>query len=1053
MTDNLRLYNSIHNCDPWEESFEKSLRKYNFIEPKKAWKNILTLSSQSNFEGLFPGFFKSFIKTIGSSYHPDLALNNFERFTETIEDKNYLYTILYNSQETLKSLIVLFSGSQILTDTLLSNPSFFEWINNSEIINNSRSKDEFMRAYYEFSGEQYLDINTPELLRKFKKREYIRIGLRDLLDKTDFEETGRDLSCLADLSLQVAYEYAEKKIKEKYGVPYYKENKEQLKEIEFAILGMGKLGGLELNYSSDIDLIYIYTSSNGETQETENYPDTLNISSHEYFTKLAELLTKTIDEITSDGNVFRVDLNLRPEGATGPIVNSLESCEIYYQSWGRLWERQALMKARVSAGSESLGKLFFSMMEPFVYRKNIDFSAVKEITSMKEKINQNIQRKNINRRNIKLGKGGIREVEFTVQTFQLIFGGREKIVRGGNTIKALKSIYKLNFIEEIEYKKLKKAYIFLRNLENMVQISFGLQTHDLPEDRMLLAVLALKMNINGNSIEELTEKLNNEFSDHTQSVNNIFSELFKKEQDRKLGNKIKKIPEIRTLNEKVIESVFFENNKNALRFLKILRDGPKFSRINEKSVDDFYRILPKILDECREVPMANTALENLVRFIESSKARESFLGLFSENKNFLKLLLKIFGSSNLMSDILIKQPGLIDIIEDTESIYRFKNKINLNKEIKKSINISNNFEEKKNNLRRFKQGEELRIGIRYIIGEADIEGTLKDLSSLAEICIENAYQLALIKLSAQYANERIIPSNFAIIGMGKIGGNEINFKSDLDLIFVYETNKDDSLFSDNVVLFYTKIYQLLHELTSQVTSSGYAYKIDSDLRPEGKSGLMVNSIKSYEEYYRVRARTWEQQSMVRARFIAGNQQTGKNFINMVNSFTYRPKLEYESIIEISRSREKIEQDLAEEATKGKNIKLGYGGLADIEFSVQILQMMHGGKNSRLRETNTLCALAQLDALGIIDHEDSKNIKKNYLFLRNLECSLRIQNVSLMSHLPKEQEKLLILARFLKYSGENPIVIVRKFMNEYDQSTKEIRFFYRKTIDNLLRNAL
>ena len=245
----------------------------------------------------------------------------------------------------------------------------------------------------------------------------------------------------------------------------------------------------------------------------------------------------------------------------------------------------------------------------------------------------------------------------------------------------------------------------------------------------------------------------------------------------------------------------------------------------------------------------------------------------------------------------------------------------------------------------------------------------------------------------------------------------------------------------------------MHELTSQVTSSGYAYKIDSDLRPEGKSGLMVNSIKSYEEYYRVRARTWEQQSMVRARFIAGNQQTGKNFINMVNSFTYRPKLEYESIIEISRSREKIEQDLAEEATKGKNIKLGYGGLADIEFSVQILQMMHGGKNSRLRETNTLCALAQLDALGIIDHEDSKNIKKNYLFLRNLECSLRIQNISLMSHLPKEQEKLLILARFLKYSGENPIDIVRKLMNEYDQSTKEIRIFYRKTIDILLRNAL
>jgi glutamate-ammonia-ligase adenylyltransferase len=216
---------------------------------------------------------------------------------------------------------------------------------------------------------------------------------------------------------------------------------------------------------------------------------------------------------------------------------------------------------------------------------------------------------------------------------------------------------------------------------------------------------------------------------------------------------------------------------------------------------------------------------------------------------------------------------------------------------------------------------------------------------------------------------------------------------------------------------------------------------------------MVNSIKSYENYYKVRARTWEQQAMVRARFIAGNQQTGQNFINMVKKFTYRPKLEYESVIEISRLRERIEKDLAGEDTKGKNVKLGYGGLADIEFSVQILQMMHGGKNIRLRETNTLSAIVQLDTLGIIDHKDSENIKKHYIFLRNLECALRIQNLSLMSHLPKEQEKLLMLAKFLKYSGRNPTDIVEKFRVDYSQSTKEIRAFYGKTIDTLLRTAL
>ena len=217
-----KLFNSIYNCDPWQDSFQKTLREYKFLEPKKSWENFLLLSGHVNFQRLFPDFFKTFIELIKKSYNPDLALHNFERFTQTINDKNYLYTILSTSPETLKSLIVLFSGSQVLTDSLISEPSFFEWINNSEIINNSRSKDEFMRAYYEFAEENYLADNTPQQLRKFKKREYIRIGLRDLLGKTDFEETGRDLSCLADSSLQVAYEYAAEKMKEKYGIPYYK---------------------------------------------------------------------------------------------------------------------------------------------------------------------------------------------------------------------------------------------------------------------------------------------------------------------------------------------------------------------------------------------------------------------------------------------------------------------------------------------------------------------------------------------------------------------------------------------------------------------------------------------------------------------------------------------------------------------------------------------------------------------------------------------------------------------------------------------------------------
>ena len=366
-----KLIEAFHNSTPWRDEFLEPLETLEFKDSKKAWEVFLSLSDHCDFLSLFPNFFASLLEELSSSYQPDLALYNFERFTATIRDKNYLYTLLSSSPRLLHSIIVLFSGSQILTDSLLSDPSLFDWLNSSNILTKSKSCDDYMRDFYELTGEDYPNANTPELLLKFKKREYIRIGLRDLMGKTDFRETGKEISFLADVCLQIAYDYADQKLRKKHGIPFYKDSKEDFKEAEFAVIGMGKLGGLELNFSSDIDLLYIYTSSKGETQPTDKHKNIASISIHEYFTKLALLITKLINEITSEGSIFRVDLDLRPEGKSGEVVNSLTSCEIYYQSWGQTWERQALIKARVSAGSESLGASFIKLVEPFVYRQNL----------------------------------------------------------------------------------------------------------------------------------------------------------------------------------------------------------------------------------------------------------------------------------------------------------------------------------------------------------------------------------------------------------------------------------------------------------------------------------------------------------------------------------------------------------------------------------------------------------------------------------------------------------------------------------------------------------
>ena len=449
----------LYRNEAWDISLKEPLYAFGFEDPQKAWTNLLILAGHANFGNLFPNFFPSLMECVSKSYNADISLNNFERFTGKIVDKNYLYTLLSASPEFLYSLIILFSGSQVLTDTLMSEPSHIDWLIRADTLQKSKSKDALMRDFYELAGTEELLEHTPKLLRQFKKREYIRIGLRDLLHHVEMSETVRDIANIADVCLEIAYEYADHQCRKRYGVPWYEDDDRQWQVAEFSVLGMGKLGGCEVNYSSDIDLIYIYTSSKGETRKEESGGEITSISCHEYFTRLAQLLTKTIHEITEDGNVFRVDLDLRPEGRSGEIVNSLTSCEIYYESWGRTWERQALLKARASAGSEILASTFLSRLEPFIYRRSLDFSAIEEIKAMKIKINESQKGKKTGKGDIKLGFGGIREIEFIVQSYQLIFGGRDKSLRVANTLQLLDRLLQLEFIRQEDFDRLREAYI------------------------------------------------------------------------------------------------------------------------------------------------------------------------------------------------------------------------------------------------------------------------------------------------------------------------------------------------------------------------------------------------------------------------------------------------------------------------------------------------------------------------------------------------------------------------------------------------------------------
>ena len=1041
MTFNKALIYRIHQRQPWDETLP--LQAFGFREPETAWKNLVALAGHAQFEKLYPDFFRILLELIASSHNTDMALHNFERFSEKFLDKDHLYTQLTESPSLFVALIFLFSGSQVLTDALLKEPSYVDWLSRPETLANSKSKDMLMRDFYEMA--EFQSKNIFSVLRKFKKREYIRIGLRDLLGKVGFKETVEDISNLADVCLQAAYEHADRELQKKFGRPVYQDANGNWIESEFAILGMGKLGGRELNYSSDIDLIYIYTSSQGETRSTSESSIT-SISNHEYFTKLALDITKSLHEITSDGNVFRVDLELRPEGNSGEIVNSLTSCEIYYQSWGRTWERQALIKARVSAGSENLGKEFFEMIEPFIYRRSLDFEAIEEIKSMKYQINKSLKGKH-SKGNIKLGFGGIREVEFTIQAYQLLLGGRDKSLRVRDSLGAMKTLYEKNILTEADHNHLREAYIFLRNLENRVQITFGLQTYLLPDNEIDLAVLARKMRIAGDSQKNLADNLMKEYETHTRFVGTLFAEQFVEKEKREAAETLSsewdrsRIGEEQFTESMLAEIPFLPDPKRTYRFLKSFRDGTQFSHPSVQSIQEFYSIIPKIFQQCRRVPKPDSAIENLCRFVEATGARESFLSLFQSNEKFLELLLILFGSSGMLSQILIKRPDLVDVLTDMEAIYRFKLAEKIQEDLNSALKTSPDFESKSLGLRRTKQAEELRIGVRYLIKEADLAGTLEDLSNLADVFLQTVYRIACEEQKSGNHND------FCIIGMGKLGGHELNFGSDLDVLLVYDEGESDPP-PEGFSGYYSALSQMIYKLTSEMTSAGYAYKIDTELRPEGDAGALVLSVQGYEKYFKSRARIWEQQALVRARFVAGNAEVGKKFIEAVHQFVYQDKFEYGSLIEISRLRERMEQELAKESTKGKNVKLGFGGLADIEFAVQIIQLMHGKKFPRLRQTNTLSALKSFVALGLIDQDMAEELQDSYLFLRNLECALRIIRQTPTNTLPKDNKELAPLARLLGY--EDAEIQAGSLLIDYDRHTQRVRKHYRKTIGNLLR---
>ena len=1016
-----------------KEELLSTLRDLGFSETKKALRNMEGLLERIGEEGL-----ERAMEAILSSPYPERALNGMEQVVSCLDRD--LLEALPEKEGAFPVLATVTALSPFLTAIIVRHPDFLAPLLIEGELEKRKDRDAFLRDLKALAGGSVSIDELSKALRVYRQREFLRIGTRDLMGLAPFEEVGAELADLASASLEVALRFCLEELKKRYGRPVELLPDGSTKEAEFTILGMGKLGGRELNFSSDIDIIYLYSSDKGETEGVGE--ERSRVTLHTFFVKLSEMITRLIGRTTEEGFVFRVDLDLRPEGKNGDLASSLRSMEIYYESWGQTWERAAMIKARPVAGSMELGEAFLRMIEPFVYRRYLDFTAIDEIKGMKERIDLTLLKKGEGI-DVKLGRGGIREIEFFVQAIQLIKGGRDPAIRERNTLKALERLVEGGHITEEEGAFLRDAYTFLRTVEHRVQIIHGRQTHTLPADERELSAVERGLGLTPSGGRTLTERL----KETMEGVHGIYEKLFyepSKALEREVPRELlavfeEAIPEDEALE--VLGDCGFKDQRGALAKLRLLREGPPFAHYSMRARVLLKKIAPFLFSRIVSSPDPDMALTSMEKFITTIGARATLLSLLAENREVMEILVDLFGTSSFLSRFLIEHPEIVDSFITEDMGRAIKTREEMEGELEAALEGEGDYEEVLNAMRRYRNTEILRIGVNDIKGRIGPEDVSLQITSLADLCLQKAFEIAWKDLTLRYGEPLTGDgkgASFAILGMGKLGGTELIYGSDLDVIFVYSREgetKGPKVISGHE--FFAKLAQRIISIISINTSEGYLFKVDTRLRPSGSAGPIVTSLKAFTLYHEERAQVWERQALLKVRFAAGHRAFGREAVGLARELILQRPLTREDELEINRLRMRMERELAGEDEERLDIKLGTGGMVDIEFTVQLLQLRHGRERRHLLEPNTLKALGIIEGEGLLDPGRCSTLREAYRFFRRVENRLRIVEDRGESVVSFNDPDLPRLVRALGYRDG------RTFFRECRARKEAVREVYRE----------
>jgi glutamate-ammonia-ligase adenylyltransferase len=818
-------------------------------------------------------------------------------------------------------------------------------------------------------------------LRRVRADELVRLGVRELELGLD-TEVGRELAHLADVCFDAAIASCDGELRARFGVPTYIDDDSRPHEARLCVVGMGKLGGEELNFCSDVDVIYVYSSDQGEAG---------SLSLHEYFAKLCTNVTAALSEVTDEDLVFRVDLRLRPEGAKGAIANSLAQMERYYETFGRPWERQAWIKARVSAGDRVLGADVMRTLTPFVFPRITRPTVLDEVRDLNRRIKRELVRSSSGY-DLKNGEGGIREIEFFAQALQLIHAGKRPGLRARGTLAALDALLFAGLLGDDEHLTLWRAYRWLRHAEHVLQLEAGLQTQIVPADADARALFARRLGYP--SDVELAQDLDR----HTAAVAKLF---------RTLGEVEAPSVDISAIVHGELSDAAEADALARLGFTDITAAQAELARARRRAgsplsptaTERAARVGATLFAEVAASADPGQALRFLCDLIQRRGHAWSLWQLLDEQPAIARLLGSLFGASAYLARTLVDTPELIDLLISLGQSAPQRTAEQITRDLDTRLAAVDHADPEAvwAAIAEVKNGHVLRVGLADFAGALDPLAVCVELTAIAEACLERALAVVEAQLVERYPRP---DGALAVLGLGKLGGRELGYAADLDVVFVHTGD-------EAAVEWFSRLAQRLVNALRQRTAQGRLYELDTRLRPSGTQGLLVSSLSGWRRYHSEVARLWERQALIKLRPVAGDRALGAEVERLARETVYGQPADERQVREaIITMREKIERELGGK----RDLKTGAGGLIDVEFAAQYLQLVHGHAHDALRTRGTSTALRAAQHAGIAPTGVCELLDEGYRFLRGIENRLRVVHDQPIHRLPEAREELDKLAR-------------------------------------------